>query len=174
DKRFCKHFGIDLIGIFRAIIINNRSKKRKQGASTITQQIYDIKREKKKLIRDRTYRRKVKQALYSLKIELLEEKHEILKYYLENVYLGKRYYGIENAAQGYFGKTLDLLKKEEIFFIIERIASPNKLLKNRVRTLLNRKIIKSSFSKYELKNLLDLYVKFQKGELCQKNNTKLV
>lgn len=172
DKRFFSHFGFDLIGILRAFLVNKKNKRRKQGASTIPQQIYDINREKNKLKRERTYKRKLKQILYSLKIESKNNKAEILKYYIENVYFGRNFYGVSEAAKGYFNKEAKLLNKVELFFLVERIASPNKKLNSRVRGILNRNKIKQSFTKNELKRLEELYKSFEEGELWQRNNIK--
>lgn len=95
-----------------------------------------------------------------------------MKYYIENVYFGRNFYGVSEAAKGYFNKEAKLLNKVELFFLVERIASPNKKLNSRVRGILNRNKIKQSFTKNELKRLEELYKSFEEGELWQRNNIK--
>ncbi|WP_294093340.1 transglycosylase domain-containing protein [uncultured Cetobacterium sp.] len=169
DKRFYYHFGIDLIAIIRASIMNIRSGKL-QGGSTIIQQLYDIKQEKKGKKRKRTMLRKINQSLFALKYSLQNSKKMILKEYLENVYLGKKYYGIQNAANFYFKKNIIELNKIECFILVERIALPNKVNIKRLENILSRKPIKFILTKYERKQLTKTYL--IGGELWLKNNMK--
>ncbi len=104
DHRFYHHFGIDLKGIARAAIadFSGRISKR-EGASTLTQQLvrnvgaFGVGRQK-------LYSRKVREALIAMRIEQVYSKHEILSLYLNNVYYGAGAYGVEAAAETYFGK----------------------------------------------------------------------
>ena len=100
DRRFYEHPGIDYEGILRAAISNVEAGKVRQGGSTITQQ----------LVRnlfigsDVSFNRKVKEACLALKLDEAWEKDEILDQYLNTVYYGNRAYGVEAAAQTYFGR----------------------------------------------------------------------
>ncbi len=102
DSRFFEHRGIDVVGIFRALIKNITAGKIEQGGSTITQQVT-----RSLLLKNtkRTYRRKAREALLSLQIEKNFSKDRILFLYLNQIYLGHGAYGVEAAAQTYFGKS---------------------------------------------------------------------
>lgn len=102
DDRFYEHMGIDYIGIARAAFTNLTSGGRKQGASTITQQVA----RNFFLSSEKTYTRKLYEALLSLKIESNLSKDQILELYINQIFLGQRAYGFGAAAQIYFGKPL--------------------------------------------------------------------
>ena len=108
DARFYEHPGIDVIGVLRAIV-SNTTGGRRQGASTITQQVA----RNFFLTRERTLSRKLKEALLSLKIERELSKDQILTLYMNQIYLGNHAYGFGEAAQAYFGKPLDKLTAAE-------------------------------------------------------------
>jgi len=129
DKRFFKHNGIDFIRIIGASISNLKHFKIKEGASTISQQAYDIKQQNitLKYRRKRNLTRKIKQTIFALKYERQESKENILKYYLGHVYLGKNIFGFKEASKFYFNKSGISLKKEEIHFLLKRVKSPNSL-----------------------------------------------
>ncbi|MGL5208470.1 biosynthetic peptidoglycan transglycosylase [Cetobacterium sp.] len=169
DKRFYYHFGIDLIAITRAFIMNTRNRKL-QGGSTIIQQLYDIKQERKGGKRKRTIVRKIKQSLFALKYSLQNSKKNILKEYLENVYLGKKSYGVQSAANFYFKKNIVELNKIECFMLVEKIALPNKINIRRVENILSRKSIKFVLTEYEIEKLKRTYLKEE--ELWLKNNMR--
>lgn len=101
DARFFEHEGIDFFGIARALIMNQISGDRSQGASTITQQVARTLLLKNK---EKTYKRKVREALLSLQIEKNFSKEKILYLYLNMYYLGDGAYGVEAAARTYFDK----------------------------------------------------------------------
>jgi penicillin-binding protein 1A len=101
DARFFDHFGVDLIGTLRAIVQNARASGVRQGGSSITQQVA----KNLFLSPERTVRRKVHEAFLSMWIEARLSKQEILKLYLDRSYLGGGNYGVEAAAQFYFGKS---------------------------------------------------------------------
>ena len=101
DSRFFEHNGIDITGIARAAL-NNITGGSRQGASTITQQVA----RNFFLSSERTYLRKLYEALVSLKIEEALPKEKILEIYINQIYLGRRAYGFAAAAQIYFGKPL--------------------------------------------------------------------
>ena len=102
DKRFYKHHGIDPIRIVKSFLVNIKSGRRKQGASTITQQLA----KNLFLTREKTYKRKVQEALLSFKIERKYTKDEILERYLNKIYFGHGAHGVEAAANLYFGKSV--------------------------------------------------------------------
>ena len=102
DARFFEHEGVDIISIFRAFLKNLRAGKIEQGGSTITQQVT-----KSLLLKntERTYRRKVREAILSVQLEKSFTKKEILFLYLNQIYLGQGAYGVEAASRTYFGKS---------------------------------------------------------------------
>jgi len=100
DRRFRYHFGVDPIGILRAAHRNEQAGGVVQGGSTITQQLVKM----RYVGDDRTYTRKVREALTALWLETHLSKDEILTRYLNGVYMGAGAYGVAAAAQLYFGK----------------------------------------------------------------------
>ncbi len=103
DARFFEHRGVDLIGVARAAVANLRSGGIAQGSSTITMQLA----REFFLTNERTYSRKLTEVLLALRIESAMSKEQIFELYLNQIFLGKRAYGFEAAAQTYFNKTLD-------------------------------------------------------------------
>ncbi|WP_240669824.1 transglycosylase domain-containing protein [Actinoplanes solisilvae] len=101
DKNFYKHHGIDMKGIVRAAW-NNFTGGDKQGASTITQQYARHAAD----LKDISYNRKLREAVIARKLESKYDKPQIMAMYLNYIYLGEGRYGIEAAAQGYFGKSV--------------------------------------------------------------------
>ena len=101
DADFYNHEGLNYWGIARAMIVNVRSGRTRQGGSTITQQVV------KNLLLDneRTYRRKIREALLARRLEQELGKPAILELYLNHIYFGHGRYGIEEAARGNFGKS---------------------------------------------------------------------
>jgi penicillin-binding protein 1A len=99
DASFYQHEGVDLGAIFRAMLRNLQAGGIKQGGSTITQQI--IKR--LLLSSEKSYQRKLKEAILAYRLEKYLTKDEILTIYLNQIYLGSRAYGVEAAARTYFG-----------------------------------------------------------------------
>lgn len=99
DQRFYNHFGVDLRGIARAAVRNLMSEGTVEGASTITQQLA----RNVFLSHERTYTRKIKEAIIALKLESRYEKDDILEMYLNYIYFGAGAYGIKAAAKTYFG-----------------------------------------------------------------------
>lgn len=99
DLRFYKHHGFDAIRIFGAIVNDIKTGDFSQGASTITQQLVKLTH----LSAEKKLSRKLKEVYYSIQVEREYEKDEILEMYLNYVYFGNGAYGIEAAAQKYFG-----------------------------------------------------------------------
>ncbi len=110
DQRFYEHRGFDVIGIGRAAIEYARTHKKKQGASTITQQVA----KNFFLTRERTFERKIKELIISLKIERELTKDQIMELYLNKIALGHNAYGVLAASKVYFGKTLNELTLGEM------------------------------------------------------------
>ncbi|MCA1786517.1 MAG: transglycosylase domain-containing protein, partial [Desulfobacteraceae bacterium] len=100
DSRFREHPGIDIQSIFRAFIKNFQAGAITQGGSTITQQVT----KSFLLTPERTYERKIKEAILAYRIEKKFTKDEILFLYLNQIYLGNGAYGVQAAAENYFGK----------------------------------------------------------------------
>ncbi|MCR8658904.1 transglycosylase domain-containing protein [Paenibacillus endoradicis] len=101
DKRFYSHFGFDIKGLVRAVVVNVQTLSAKQGASTLTQQLA----RNLYLTHEKTFERKIKEALYTTQLEMKFSKDEILEMYLNQIYYGHGAYGIEAAAQYYFNKS---------------------------------------------------------------------
>jgi len=109
DSRFFEHRGIDIQSISRAFLKNLRAGRIVQGGSTITQQVA----KSLYLSPEKRYIRKIKEAILAYKIDRYLTKEEILNLYLNHIYLGHGTYGVEAAAQGYFGKSARLLTLPE-------------------------------------------------------------
>jgi penicillin-binding protein 1A len=101
DARFFQHGGFDMQSISRAFFKNIEAGKIVQGGSTITQQVA----KSLYLSPEKSYMRKIKEALLAYKIDRYLTKEEIITLYLNHIYLGHGTYGVEAAAQGYFGKS---------------------------------------------------------------------
>lgn len=102
DERFYQHGGVDAMGIARAAVSNLLGGGRRQGASTITQQVA----KNFFLSSEKTYSRKLYEALLAFKIEHNLSKDQIFELYINQIYLGQRAYGFAVASQVYFGKPL--------------------------------------------------------------------
>ncbi|ADH84957.1 penicillin-binding protein 1A [Desulfurivibrio alkaliphilus] len=100
DARFYDHSGVDGWSIVRALVHNLRAGERRQGGSTITQQVARA----LLLSREKTYIRKIREAILAYRIDQKLNKDEILHIYLNHIYLGSGAYGVEAAAWTYFGK----------------------------------------------------------------------
>ena len=120
DKNFYKHGGVDPEGIVRAAVNNFRSGK-KQGASTITQQVA----KNFLLSNEQTLDRKIREALIALRIESAFSKERILELYLNEIYLGLGNYGIAAAALNYFGKSVHELSLAEAAYLAALPKAPN-------------------------------------------------
>lgn len=121
DRRFYSHFGVDPRGILRAFVTNARAGRTVQGGSTITQQLAKV----LFLKPDRTYQRKIEEVLLALSLEYRLEKNQIIELYLNRIYFGAGNYGVEAAAQHYFGKPVSGLTLYESAIMAGLIKSPN-------------------------------------------------
>lgn len=122
DKKFYEHGGIDIKGIMRAIIANQKSNKISQGASTITQQLA----RNIFLSTEQTWERKVEEMFIAMGMEKKYTKQEILEFYLNNIYFANGYYGVEAAARGYFNKSVGDLTLAQQAFIAAIPNSPSR------------------------------------------------
>ncbi|HRI53021.1 MAG TPA: transglycosylase domain-containing protein, partial [Pseudomonadota bacterium] len=108
DRRFFEHWGLDLRGLGRALKENLRRGKLAQGGSTITQQVA-----KAFLSPERTFSRKVREAILARRLEARYSKREILSLYLNHIFLGHGSYGVQAAAKRYFDKNVWELRLED-------------------------------------------------------------
>ena len=100
DTRFYDHKGFDIIGIARAVFVNAQAGEIQEGASTITQQTI----KNLFLTSDRTFARKFEELILSVSLEKNFDKEKIMELYLNSIYFGSNFYGIYDAAHGYFNK----------------------------------------------------------------------
>jgi penicillin-binding protein 1A len=121
DHRFYSHDGVDLVGITRALYRNIAAGGIVEGGSTITQQLMKI----KYLGHERSYARKLREAVMSIAYEWRHNKREILTEYLNRVYLGQGVYGMPAAARLYFDKPLSELTLAEAAMLAGMIRSPS-------------------------------------------------
>lgn len=121
DARFYEHHGVDLYGITRATLRNALAGETQQGASTITQQLarntFGMK--------ERTVERKITEMFLAWRLEKVISKDQILENYLNLIFLGRGFHGVEAAARGYFGKHTKDLTISESAALAGIIASPN-------------------------------------------------
>lgn len=121
DTTFFEHRGVNPDAIFRAIIKDIKAGKMVEGASTITQQLV----KNRLLTREKKLSRKVKELIYSIKLEQDLTKEQILERYLNEIYFGHAYYGIKTAADGYFHKNLDELTLKEMAILVGLPKAPS-------------------------------------------------
>ncbi len=119
DARFYTHNGIDVKRIFGSLIQNFVSGTQ-QGGSTITQQLI----KNTVLSNELSYKRKIQEAWLAIQLETRYTKSQILEYYLNTIYLGENYYGVEVAARGYFGKELHELSLRECAMMAGITSNP--------------------------------------------------
>jgi penicillin-binding protein 1A len=122
DRRFFQHFGIDVLGTFRALVENARANTVVQGGSSLTQQLA----KNLFLSNERTLERKVKEAFLAFWLEANLSKEEILKLYLDRAYLGGGTFGVEAAAQFYFDKSARGLTLAESAMLAGMFKAPTK------------------------------------------------
>jgi penicillin-binding protein 1A len=123
DSRFYWHFGVDPIGVVRAVSIATQKNGVRQGASTLTQQL--ARSLFSQVGRENTAQRKIREAIVAFKLEAVYSKEEILRTYLNRVYLGSNNYGFEDAAQFYFDKSAKDLNLSEATTLVAVLPAPN-------------------------------------------------
>ncbi len=122
DSRFYKHKGIDVLSILRAFFKNIEAGAIVQGGSTITQQVT----KSFLLTPERSYERKIKEAILAYQIDQAFTKDEILYLYLNQIYLGHGAYGVEAAAENYFGKSVQDLNLAECAILAGLPQAPSR------------------------------------------------
>lgn len=122
DRRFFYHWGIDPMGIARAMVANIRAGRFVQGGSTITQQLA----KNIFLTPDRTLKRKLQEMLLAFWLEARFSKEEILSIYLNRVYLGAGNYGVDAAARHYFGKSAREISVAEAAVLAGLLKAPSR------------------------------------------------
>ncbi len=160
DRRFYSHFGIDPIGLARAAVANWQAGRIVQGGSTITQQLAKI----LFLTPDRTYRRKIQEALLAIWLEINYSKDQILSAYLNRAYFGAGAYGIEAAARGYFGVPVTELNLRQAATLAGLLQAPSRfspasapqLAEARAEMVLNAMVDAGYLSETELQRLASL------------------
>ncbi len=127
DRRFYSHMGVDPMGIVRAAAANVMHRGVAQGGSTLTQQLA----KNIFLTQERTMMRKLQEVELALWLEHKYSKNEILELYLNRVYFGSGAYGVEAAAQKYFGKSARNVTLAEAAMLAGLVKSPSRLAPNR-------------------------------------------
>lgn len=120
DRRFYDHHGLDPVRIVKAAWRNWRAGHIVEGGSTITQQLARI----EQLTPTRTFTRKVREAAIAVRLEERYSKAQILEAYLNAVYFGDGYHGVEAASRGYFGKSASDLEPQEAAMLAALVRSP--------------------------------------------------
>lgn len=122
DRRFYDHFGIDLVGITRAMITNVRANSVVEGGSSITQQLA----KNLFLTSERTFERKIKEAFLALWLETHYTKDQILKLYFDRAYMGGGNFGVAAASEYYFGKKVQDISLSESAMLAGLFKAPTK------------------------------------------------
>ena len=139
DDRFFSHHGVDPLGVVRALIANLKSRETRQGASTITMQVarnYFLSREK-------TYTRKLKEALLAFRLERELLKLQILELYVNKIFLGHRSFGFQAAAAFYYNRPLDELTLAQLAMLAGLPKAPSSInpVSNPVRAVERRNYV---------------------------------
>jgi penicillin-binding protein 1A len=164
DARFFEHPGVDLFGIVRAFVRNVEAGEIVEGGSTITQQV--VKRIM--LTSEKSFGRKIREAVLAYRIDKYLTKEEILTIYLNNIFLGRGAYGVEAAAQEYFSKHVEDLSLAECAILAGIPKAPS-----RYSPYLNPQKSKERQS-YVLKRMADLgYISREEGAAAFRQPIKL-
>ena len=127
DRRFYEHYGVDPIGLSRALLRDVTGGGSIEGGSTLTQQLA----KNLFLTRERTLSRKIQEAILAFWLERRYSKDQILELYLNRVYFGSGAYGVEAAAQKYFGKSAQFVTLSEAAVLAGLMKSPTRLAPDR-------------------------------------------
>lgn len=173
DGRFYQHPGVDGWSVLRAVFKNLRSGRRSQGGSTITQQVARA----LLLTPEKTYIRKLREAVLAYRIDRLLAKDQILHLYLNQIYLGEGAYGVEAAALVYFGKKANQLDLAEIALLAGLPQAPSrysplvdlKSAKMRQRYVLNRMAEDGYITPEEARAAYEHQVKVERVPLLDPN-----
>jgi penicillin-binding protein 1A len=123
DRKFFSHRGLDYLAIIRAYIANKKAGKIVQGGSTITQQLAKM----LFLQPQKTFKRKIQEAILALQLEQYFTKEQILTFYLNHAYFGSGNYGIKQASKEYFNKKVSDLTLEESALLAGLLKAPSKI-----------------------------------------------
>ena len=166
DARFYTHNGVDLKRIIGSFVQNFTSNTN-QGGSTITQQLI----KNTVLSSELSYKRKIQEAYLAMQLETMYTKDQILECYLNTIYLGENYYGVEVAAEGYFGKKLSDLTLRECAMLAgltnnPYYYNPRKNFYVRQSDTTDYKSLTNNRTDYVLKCMLGilLLVRFRRGQ----------
>ncbi|MBU3949231.1 MAG: PBP1A family penicillin-binding protein [Proteobacteria bacterium] len=165
DSRFYKHKGVDLQSIVRAFIKNIEAGSIVQGGSTITQQVT----KSFLLTPEKSYKRKINEAILAYKIDKTFSKDEILYLYLNQIYFGNGAYGVEAAAEKYFGKSASELNLAECALLAGLPQAPSRYSpyrnmdksKQRQIYVLDRMLEEGYITKDQLKQALDTQIEIK-------------
>ena len=122
DRRFFEHFGVDFVGTARALVTNVQADRVVQGGSTLTQQLA----KNLFLSSERSFSRKLKEVFLAFLLEARFTKRQILKLYLDRAYMGGGAFGVEAAAQFYFGKSVREVTLAEAAMLAGLFKAPTK------------------------------------------------
>jgi penicillin-binding protein 1A len=174
DARFFQHKGLDYMAILRALLRNIFSGEIIQGGSTITQQVV----KSLLLSPEKSFARKIREAILAFKIEKYLSKEEILFLYLNQIYLGHGAYGVAAAAENYFGKSIEELNLAESALLAGLPQAPTKYspfnhpeqAKKRQTYILNRMVEEEFISNRELGEALQkpLKIKARQNSFMEK------
>ncbi|HYF05927.1 MAG TPA: penicillin-binding protein [Patescibacteria group bacterium] len=171
DKDFYVHSGISFRGIFRAILVDILHFQKREGGSTITQQFV----KNALLTRDKAYSRKLKEIILSIMIDARFTKDQILAFYLNEIPYGRNAYGIESAAQRYFGKHASELTLAESAYMAAITNAPSyfnplgpnrKALDDRKNTTLNRMLDQKYITQEEYNQAKEEKVEFKSPQIA--------
>ena len=168
DARFFQHKGLDYIAILRAFLRNIFSGDIVQGGSTITQQVV----KSLLLSPEKSFTRKIREAVLAFKIEKYLSKEEILFLYLNQIYLGHGAYGVASAAESYFGKSIEELSLAESALLAGLPQAPSKYSPyhhpeqaiRRQSYILNRMAEEGFISRNEVKEILQTPLKIRNNQ----------
>ena len=141
DRNFFEHSGVSFQSLARAVIVNMMTFSRRQGASTITQQL--ARNMYNTIGFEKTYRRKLKELITSINIEQTFTKTQIMELYLNSVYFGHGTYGVQAASNQYFGKDISDLRLDESAILIGLLPAPARYspIRHPDRALVRRNLV---------------------------------
>jgi len=146
DHRFYSHNGFDIISFGRAMVTNIQDKNLSQGGSTLTQQLA----KNMYFSFEKKFSRKIAELLVAYELEKNYEKEDILALYANTVYFGDGYYGLKEAAEGYFKKQADELTEDELTLLagIPKAPSVFALSKNEDLARKRQEVVIECLKKY--------------------------
>lgn len=175
DKRFEKHHGVDYKALFRAFVAlaKNRGEVT-QGGSTITMQLA----RSMYLTPEVSWERKVKEIFIAREMEKKFSKDQILEFYLNNIYFGNGYYGIDSAARGYFGKGVEELQAAQLVYLCAIPNNPSRYdplvngenTKDREHLILTQMAAEGYLTEEEAEAAKEVSVVLEKGEGEKRND----